>query len=85
MIIQYYFVFLFLSLKYLLHRIIESMSKEKITENRVIIENGEVKTVLCEETQQSGWMTIEESRRLCHEMVDKTREILKQRNANISK
>ena len=77
---------MFLSLRYLLYRIIESMSKEKINENRVIIENGEVKTILCEETHQSGWMTVEEFRRLGHEMVNKTREIFKQRNAtNISK
>ena len=55
------------------------MNKEKITESKVILENGEVKTVLCEETQQSGWMTVEEFRKLGHEMIDKTREILEQR------
>ena len=62
------------------------MTKEKITENKEIIENGEVKTILCEETQQSGWITVEEFRRLGHEMINKTREMLKQKNAtNISK
>ena len=58
---------------------------EEITENRVIIENGEVKTIFSEEVENNGgWMDIEESRRLCHEMVKKTREILGQRNANIN-
>ena len=45
------------------------MSKEKITENRVIVENGEIKTIFSEEVENNGgWMDIEESRRLCHEM-----------------
>ena len=55
--------------------------KNKISESRVIIENGEVKTILSEEIQNNGgWMDIEEASRLWHEMVNKTREILKQRN-----
>ncbi|MDR1160871.1 MAG: hypothetical protein LBK45_00890 [Tannerellaceae bacterium] len=59
---------------------------EKIAENKVVIENGEVKTIFTEDIgDNGGWLNIEESRRLCHEMVDKTREILKQKNATINK
>ena len=50
--------------------------KEKITENKVIIENGEIKTILYEETQQRG-MSIEEARRLFHDKVKKRFELLK--------
>lgn len=47
-----------------------------IIENKVIIENGEVKTILNEETRKKGYMTIDECGRLLHEMVNKTRELL---------
>ena len=43
---------------------------KNLSENRVVVENGEIKTILCEETQQRG-MSIEECRRLLHEMVNK--------------
>jgi len=55
--------------------------KEKITENKVIIENGEIKTILCEETQQRG-MSIDEFRRLGHERINKRYELLKQNGIN---
>ena len=59
------------------------ISIDKVHESKVVIENGEVKTIFSEEIQRTGWMTIEESRRLCHEMVDKTRELLKQINQKV--
>ena len=56
------------------------MNKEKITESKVIVENGEIKTIFSEDIENNGgWMDIEESRRLCHESINKAREILKQR------
>ena len=58
-------------------------NKEKITENRVIVENGEIKTLLTEETQQRGWMTIEETRKLLHDRVNKYKELSKQNASNI--
>ena len=33
------------------------------------VENGEVKTVLSEEIQRTGWMTVEESREITLEAV----------------
>ena len=52
-------------------------------ESRVFIENGEVKTIFNDEIEQTGYMSVEECARLLHEMVDKTRDLLKQ-NANQS-
>jgi hypothetical protein len=50
------------------------MEKEKITQNNAIVENGAIKTIFIGEIENNGeWMDIEESRRLCHEMVNKTR------------
>ena len=40
------------------------MIKEKIIGNKVIIENGKVKTILSEEAQLRGWMTVDECFRL---------------------
>lgn len=48
--------------------------KEKINESRVIVENGEVKTILSEEIQKNGYMTVEESRQLTLEAVRKIYE-----------
>lgn len=56
-----------------------------LTENEVIIKNGEVVTIFNEETQRTGYMSVDECGRLLHEMVDKTRELLKQKNANTNK
>ena len=39
--------------------------------NRVIIENGKVKTILSEQTQKNGWMTVEEAERLTLEKIRK--------------
>ena len=52
------------------------MVEEAVMENRVIIKNGKVRTILTEETQQSGWMSVDEMERLLHEMVNKTRVLL---------
>ena len=61
------------------------MNNKNISESRVIIENGKIKTILSEEIQNNGgWMTIEESRRLCHEAINKRRELLNQRNGSIN-
>ena len=54
--------------------------KNKLNENRVIVENGEIKTILCEETLRNG-MSIEEARRLGHEKINKLYKMLNQ-NAN---
>ena len=40
--------------------------KQKITENHVIVENGRVKTII-----GSDYISLEEARRLLHDMVDK--------------
>ena len=42
-----------------------------INGNRVYVENGEVKTVLSEEIQKTGYMTVEESRIITLEAVKK--------------
>jgi len=59
------------------------VSIDKVHESRVVIENGEVKTIFSEEIQRTGWMSIDEFRRLGHEMIDKTRELLKQKNQKV--
>lgn len=40
-----------------------------INGSKVFLENGEVKTVLSEEIQRTGWMTVEESREITLEAV----------------
>ncbi|GHT54988.1 hypothetical protein AGMMS49982_20450 [Bacteroidia bacterium] len=52
-------------------------NKNVITENRIIVENGIVKTILTEETQKNG-MSVEEFRRLGHEYINKLGEWLEQ-------
>ena len=39
--------------------------------SKVFIENGEVKTILSEAIQQSGYMSVEEARRITHEIISK--------------
>ena len=56
--------------------------KNKIDESRVIIENGEVKTILSEEIQRTRWMSVEESENICLQNIAKIREIMKQQNAS---
>ena len=46
-----------------------------IDKNTVIVENGEVKTILTEETQRNG-MSVEEFRRLLHDSINKYAEVL---------
>ncbi|MDR1813416.1 MAG: hypothetical protein LBR18_01025 [Tannerella sp.] len=57
------------------------MKKKTITENKVIVENGRARIILTEKNHKNG-MTIEESRRLCHEMINKARELLSQNEYN---
>ena len=46
-----------------------------INGSKVFVENGEVKTILSEAIQQSGYMSVEESRRITLEAVKKIYEI----------
>ena len=39
--------------------------------SKVFVENGEVKTVLSEEIQSSGYMSVEESERIALEIIEK--------------
>ena len=55
---------------------------EKTIENKVIIENGEVKTILNEETQQRGWMTVDECFRLVREGIVKMDKAMKNESSN---
>ena len=55
------------------------MKKKKQTINEVVdingskvfVENGEVKTILNEEIQRTGYMSVEEARRITHEIIRK--------------
>ena len=42
-----------------------------INGSKVFVENGEVKTVLSEAIQQSGYMSVEEARKITHEIISK--------------
>ena len=42
-----------------------------INGSKVFVEDGEVKTILSEEIQQSGYMSVEEARALTHAYIDK--------------
>lgn len=46
-----------------------------INGSKVFIENGEVKTILSEAIQQSGYMSVEESRKITLEAVRKIYEM----------
>lgn len=46
-----------------------------INGSRVYVENGEVKTVLSEGIQKTGYMTVEEARNILHEIIDKEYEL----------
>ena len=56
--------------------------KNKINENRVIIENGEVKTILSEETQKAGYMDVDEFVRLMDEWINKMKQLSNNENIN---
>lgn len=45
-----------------------------INGSKVFIENGEVKTILSEAIQKSGYMTVEEARDILHACVNKLEE-----------
>ena len=51
------------------------MKKEIITESKVIIENGEAKTILSEETQRRGWMSVDEFVKIGDEWINKMIEL----------
>ena len=42
-----------------------------INGSKVFVEDGEVKTILSEEIQQSGYMSVEEARKITHEIIKK--------------
>ena len=46
-----------------------------INGSKVFVENGEVKTILSEAIQQSGYMSVEESRKITLEAVRKIYEL----------
>ena len=55
------------------------MIVEKIIENKVIIENGKVKTIFTEEVENNGgWLSIEEVDRLLTQSMNKAFEIRNQ-------
>ena len=57
--------------------------KNKITESRVIIENGEVKTIFSEQIQNNGgWMDIEEFVRIGDEWFNKMEQLSNNENIN---
>lgn len=42
-----------------------------INGSKVFVENGEVKVVFSEAIEQSGYMSVEEARRIAHEIISK--------------
>jgi len=59
------------------------VSIDKVHESRVVIENGEVKTIFSEEIQNNGgWMDIEESRRLTIEALNLLEREMRNGNKN---
>ena len=42
-----------------------------INGSKVFVENGEVKTILSEEIQRTGYMSVEEARKIGHEIIRK--------------
>ncbi len=53
------------------------MKKKRASiKSRVVVENGEVKTIFSEEALRTGSMPIEEARQLSHEQLNKLAEIL---------
>ena len=45
--------------------------KVDINGNKVFVENGEVKTVLSEQIQQNGYMSLEDARNILHAIIEK--------------
>jgi hypothetical protein len=56
---------------------IKSMGQEKIKirESKVIVENGEVKTVFSDKINSTGWMTVDEMKRLLLQSMNKRKEL----------
>lgn len=48
-----------------------TLNETIINGHRIYVENGEVKTQLSEEVQKSGFMTVEESRKITLEAIKK--------------
>ena len=46
-----------------------------INGSKVFVKNGEVKTILNEDIQQTGYMSVEEARNILHEIIDKEYEL----------
>lgn len=53
-----------------------------INGSKVFVENGKVKTILSEEIQQSGYMSLDELRRILHAEINKQEELIKNGNSN---
>jgi hypothetical protein len=58
--------------------------KTKVNESSVEIRDGEVVTIFSDEIEQTGYMSIEECSRLCHESLRLT-NILIEQNESTSK
>jgi len=58
------------------------MNTTENNKSRVIVENGEVKTILSEEIQKTGWMTPEEMEDLLLQYFAKIKELRRQQNAS---
>lgn len=53
------------------------MEKESVSnKSRVVVENGEIKTILSEDVLRDGYMSVEEVCRLTHEEIDKLCDML---------
>ena len=53
------------------------MEKESASnKSRVVVENGEIKTILSEDVLRDGYMSVEEACRLTHEEIDKLCDML---------
>ncbi len=50
--------------------------KSTSSKSRVVIENGEIKTILSEDVLRDGYMSVEEACRLTHEEIDKICDML---------
>lgn len=49
----------------------KNINETIVNGNRVFIENGVVKTILSEEVQNNGYMSIEDSERITIEIIEK--------------
>lgn len=52
------------------------MNEKNTTDNKIVVENGKIKTILNEQTLRNGYMPIEEARRLSHEWLNKRWEMM---------